>query len=156
MGSNSNFRTRGGWWVVAQSVLMLAVILLACIVHGDWHNLPLIAAGGVLFLLGAVAGIAGARALGASRTAFPKPLEDGALVRHGIYGIMRHPLYTSVTSACLGWALIWQSWPSLLAAVALAVLLQVKARREEHWLRERYPEYAEYAQRVRRFIPWIY
>jgi protein-S-isoprenylcysteine O-methyltransferase Ste14 len=29
-----------------------------------------------------------------------------------------------------------------------------KARREEHWLRWQFPEYADYEQRVRRFIPW--
>jgi protein-S-isoprenylcysteine O-methyltransferase Ste14 len=56
----------------------------------------------------------------------------------------------------VGWALVWQSWPALLATLALAPFFDAKARREECWLRQQFPEYASYEQRVRRFIPWIY
>jgi protein-S-isoprenylcysteine O-methyltransferase Ste14 len=48
---------------------------------------------------------------------------------------------------------------SLLAlglALALAVLLDLKARREEVWLREKYPGYAEYAGHTKRFVPGVY
>ncbi len=38
----------------------------------------------------------------------------------------------------------------------LAPLLDARAQREERWLRQQFPEYAAYQQRVRRFIPWIY
>ena len=56
----------------------------------------------------------------------------------------------------IGWALVWQSWPALLVAAALIPFFAAKARREERWLREKFPEYAAYEQRVRRFIPGIY
>jgi protein-S-isoprenylcysteine O-methyltransferase Ste14 len=56
----------------------------------------------------------------------------------------------------VGWALVWRSWPALLAALALAPLFEAKARVEERWLRQQFPEYAGYEQRVRRFVPWIY
>jgi len=56
----------------------------------------------------------------------------------------------------MGWALVWRSWPALLAALALAPVLCAKARREERWLRQHFPEYAAYERRVRRFIPWIF
>jgi protein-S-isoprenylcysteine O-methyltransferase Ste14 len=36
------------------------------------------------------------------------------------------------------------------------VLLEVKSRREERWLREKFPEYAAYQRRVRRLIPFLY
>jgi hypothetical protein len=29
-------------------------------------------------------------------------------------------------------------------------------RREEHWLREKFPDYDEYAIKDRRLIPWLY
>ena len=37
-----------------------------------------------------------------------------------------------------------------------AVFFDRKARREERWLRSRFPKYAAYERRVRRFIPGIY
>jgi len=44
----------------------------------------------------------------------------------------------------------------LAAAGALALVLHAKAVREERWLRERYPEYRDYEQRVKRFVPWVW
>jgi hypothetical protein len=41
-------------------------------------------------------------------------------------------------------------------ALIQAVLLDIKARREERWLREKFPDYDEYAVKVRRLIPWLY
>ncbi len=78
------------------------------------------------------------------------------LVQHGIYARLRHPLYTAVFCAVLGWSLVWQSWPALAFSLALGVFFDAKARREESWLREKFPEYPDYERRVRRFIPWIY
>jgi protein-S-isoprenylcysteine O-methyltransferase Ste14 len=69
---------------------------------------------------------------------------------------MRHPLYMAVICAALGWSLIWQSWPALATSLALAAFFDTKARHEERWLRQQFPDYADYERRVRRFIPWIY
>ena len=65
---------------------------------------------------------------------------------------IRHPLYTSVIAVAVGWALVWQSWPALVVAAALIPFFGAKARREERWLREIFPEYAEYEKRVPRFL----
>ena len=107
-------------------------------------------------LVGAGVALAGAMALGRNLTPFPKPSDSAQLVRHGIYAVIRHPLYTSVIAVALGWALVWQSWPALLVAVMLVPFFHAKARHEERWLREKFPDYADYERRVRRFIPWIY
>jgi protein-S-isoprenylcysteine O-methyltransferase Ste14 len=45
---------------------------------------------------------------------------------------------------------------ALALSVVLAIVLDLKARREEEWLRERFPDYAAYAARTKRFIPGIY
>jgi len=58
--------------------------------------------------------------------------------------------------ASLGWALVWHSWSSFLVACLLIPFFMAKARHEEHRLRERFSEYASYAQTTRWFIPWIY
>jgi protein-S-isoprenylcysteine O-methyltransferase Ste14 len=135
---------------------MLAVIGLGIAFPGDGSNLLVIGAGFLLFTLGGVCGLAGVWVLGGSRTPFPKPRPTAALVKHGIYSLMRHPLYTSVVLASLGWALIWQSVPALTAALVLAPFFDAKARREERWLAAKFPDYADYARKVRRFIPWVY
>ena len=54
--------------------------------------------------------------------------------------IAGHPLYTSVIAVALGWALVWQSWPALLVAATLIPFFAAKARREERWLREKFPQ----------------
>lgn len=149
----NNFLARGGAWVVVQSVLMTAVVVLGVMDHGDWTRLLVIVAGAGLFIGGGYIGIAGVLVLGRNRTPYPKPRAGSELIQHGIYARVRHPLYTSVMLASAGWALIWQSGPAFAAAMTLIPFFNAKARREERWLRERFPGYPEYARRVPRFIP---
>jgi protein-S-isoprenylcysteine O-methyltransferase Ste14 len=106
--------------------------------------------------LGAVMGGAGALQLGGSLTPFPKPRDRSRLVQHGVYGVVRHPLYCSVLLASLGWALVRASLPALSLAVVLGVFLNAKADHEEAWLRQRYPGYGAYAERVRKLLPFIF
>ena len=153
MLSSSSFAARGGGWVVAQSILMLAVILLGVVFHGDWTRIPLIAVGALLFVVGGYFGIAGVLVLGRNRTPYPQPREGSALIQHGIYSRVRHPLYTSVMVAALGWAMIWQSAAAFGAALVLIPFFHAKARQEERWLCEKFPGYAVYARRVPRFLP---
>ena len=153
---DGNFLQRGGFWVIGQSVLLCAVIAGGILCRGQWHSLPLTLCGGALLLLAGSCGLAGTISLGRSLTPLPKPSARTALVTTGIYGLIRHPLYTAVFCGSVGWALVWRSWPALLAALALAPLFDNKARQEERWLRQQFPEYAKYERRVRRFVPWVY
>jgi protein-S-isoprenylcysteine O-methyltransferase Ste14 len=147
------FVARGGVWVVVQFALMIAAIAFGILFQGVGTRLPVRAAGAVLLVIGGVFGIAGVRRLGRNRTPYPRPNEDSELVQHGIYARVRHPLYTSVMLVSLGWALIWGSLPSAGVALVLVPFFQAKARREERWLCEKFPGYAEYARQVPRFIP---
>ena len=150
---SGNFLARGGAWVVIQFLLMTLVITLGMAFHGDWTHGPAIVAGAALFIVSGWFGIAGVMALGRNLTPYPQPREGSQLVQRGIYARVRHPLYTSVMLASVGWALIWQSSLSLLAALALVPFFHAKARHEERWLRDKFPVYADYARRVPRFIP---
>ena len=94
--------------------------------------------------------------LGPSMTAFPRPRADGRLVESGIYRSLLHPIYAGLILASLGWSALARSPAALVATVLLAALLDAKARREEAWLLERYPPYAAYRLRTRRFLPGIY
>jgi protein-S-isoprenylcysteine O-methyltransferase Ste14 len=113
-------------------------------------------AGGALLLVGAWAGLGGSRDLGAQCTPFPRPKDVGKLITTGIYARVRHPLYLSVIALGFAWALLWRSGPATALAVLQLPFFDLKARREERWLRARYAEYADYARRVKRFIPGIY
>jgi protein-S-isoprenylcysteine O-methyltransferase Ste14 len=152
----NGFVKRGGWWVVGQFLLLLAIAILDITGHAATKPLPLFIGGLVLIVIATLVSLAGLLALGRNLTPFPKPSAKTELVQHGIYVLIRHPLYTSVFCAAAGSSLIWQSWPALAAAVGLGVFFDAKARREERWLRQQFPEYADYERRVRRFIPWIY
>jgi protein-S-isoprenylcysteine O-methyltransferase Ste14 len=147
------FLRRGGLWVVAQTAFLLAVFAGAVAFRGDAPRAGLALAGAGLFVAGGCLGVAGVRALGRARTAFPKPREDSRLIQHGIYARVRHPLYTCLMLLSAGWALLWQSGPALGVALAQIPFFVAKARREERWLREQFPAYADYASRTPAFIP---
>ncbi len=153
---SSRFVQRGGWWVVGQFLLLLAIAILDITGHAAVKPLPIFICGLVLIVAATLCSLAGLLALGRNLTPFPKPSAKTELVQHGIYALIRHPLYTSVFCAAVGSALIFHSWPALVASLMLGVFLDAKARHEERWLRQQFPEYAGYERRVRRFIPWIY
>ncbi len=89
-------------------------------------------------------------------TPLPYPVDHNRLVQHGVYALVRHPLYTSLLSAALAWTLYTLSLAHLLLSIVGFLFFDVKARKEEAWLSERHPEYRAYAKRVRKFIPYLY
>lgn len=154
--SRPGFLARGGAWVLGQSFLMPLVLALGPLTPGPEAGVRLRTLAWLCFATGAGFGVAGAWVLGRNRTIFPKPNDGSQLICHGVYRLVRHPLYTSLTLLALGWAAWWASWPTLAAGLIQALFLDFKARREETWLRDHFPGYADYARRVRRFVPWVY
>jgi protein-S-isoprenylcysteine O-methyltransferase Ste14 len=152
---------RGEGWVVGQ------VFLLGLLIVQSLPGLPLIAPvaliGWLRFLLGLVVMATGGwlvfrgfTDLGGSLTPLPRPRADGRLVEAGIYRRLRHPIYAGLICAGIGWSVLTASLPAALVALVLAVFLDLKARREEAWLVDRYKDYAAYQQRSHRFVPGIY
>jgi protein-S-isoprenylcysteine O-methyltransferase Ste14 len=146
-------------FVVAQLGL-LAVIALGPRNLGPEWPAPWATAAVVLGVaLGSVGGIltlAGAAHLGSNLTPFPRPKTDATLIRSGAYRIVRHPIYGGLILMAFGWALFVHGNLTLLYALALLVLLDVKARREERWLVLKFGDYPDYKRRVRRLIPFLY
>lgn len=142
--------------MLGQFAIMAGWLLLTPLGHSlarsPWLRIPAV----LMLTIGAAMGVAGAFALGKNRTPFPKPRRGSQLARTGVYALVRHPLYASLIALSLAWACLWASVPGVVLAVIQALLLDAKARREERWLREQFPEYATYAARVRRLIPWFY
>ena len=151
--------TRGGGWVAAQ-VILLAGIAASALVGLEWPDglrATAYAAGGVLIALGLVLVVAGGIRLGSSLTPFPAPRPGGELSTAGLYGRARHPMYGGGILVAAGWSIVFASVAGGALTVALVVLFELKARREEAWLVEHYPSYAEYRHRTRRrFLPFVY
>jgi protein-S-isoprenylcysteine O-methyltransferase Ste14 len=151
-----NFSQRGGRWVLAQGTLLSVIVLLAVRFRGREHHPIAVATGATLFGLGAGIILAGAAALGSNLTPFPRPLDRAVLVRQGIFSLMRHPVYAGLMMMSVGWALVCESMPALSIAFGLVPFFDAKARREEQWLRKKFPAYSDYQQSVKRFVPGLY
>jgi protein-S-isoprenylcysteine O-methyltransferase Ste14 len=89
-------------------------------------------------------------------TALPHPRADGRLVETGPYRLVRHPVYSGLILAAIGATVSRESIGAGLATSALAIVLDLKRRREEAWLLERYPGYADYRLRTKALIPFAY
>ncbi|MFQ3632671.1 methyltransferase family protein [Roseiflexus sp.] len=155
------FIERGGWWVSAQFGLLFALVLAPA--ELSWlpafsflQDRGALIAGFVLGGCGAALAGAGLLHLGANLTPFPKPRDDSTFVQHGVYRIVRHPIYSGIILGAFGWSLIRGSSIALLLSVALLIFFHFKSRREERWLVERYPEYADYQKRVKKLVPFIW
>lgn len=143
---------RGGRWVVAQFVL-IGIVVGAGFLPPGWGSLGLLAAVGAVLSLLAGAVVAWAwRTLDRAASPFPRPREGGRLVEDGPYAYVRHPIYAAGLVFFLGYALA-TSPAALVPLAALALLWRNKAALEEELLARRYPEYAEYRERVPAFVP---
>lgn len=152
----SDFRLNGGWWVLLQYILMVLTFSAPLVDSSGHPSVWLRGLGIALFVVGGVVGIAGTKSLGENRTPYPVPVSHARLVQEGVYGYIRHPLYTCLIVLGLAWATIWFSLATLLASVLLALFLHLKAGLEERELVLKFAEYREYQSRVPRFFPNLY
>ncbi|MBD2462214.1 isoprenylcysteine carboxylmethyltransferase family protein [Oscillatoria sp. FACHB-1407] len=152
---------RGEYWVVAQAVLFIAMFFVPV-----YQPVPISLEPVARYVLWAIALALGLFALilllkglldlGKSLTPLPYPREDGQLVQTGVYGIVRHPLYSGLILGVLSWAVFNLSLSHAIASLVFFVFFNAKANQEEQWLSEKYPDYAAYQQRVKKLIPWVY
>lgn len=153
---------RGEYWFFGQVLLLLLFVVIPVqrfFPYSDvafWLKVVLWTIAGLLWLCGTLFLLIGLLELGQSLTPLPYPRRDGKLVEDGIYGIVRHPLYSGLILLTLAWVVFSLSWSHFLCAIALAFLLNAKATQEEQWLLEKYPGYIRYRQRVKKFIPGLY
>jgi protein-S-isoprenylcysteine O-methyltransferase Ste14 len=152
---------RGEWYVIAQVGLFALVGLGPRALPGlpqwgaPWSVVSLIA-GLALGMVGGLLALAGLINLGNNLTALPHPKDDAVLVRSGAYALVRHPIYSGLVLAAFALALVTSSPAAIVYATILLVFFDVKSRREERWLVERYGDYAAYQKRVRKLIPFVY
>ena len=149
---------RGEGWVLVQ-ILMFLAIALAGTLGPAWSGAPRVASlalGVLLAVAGVLLAARGVLDLNDNLTPFPKPIPDGHLIDTGAYALVRHPIYGGLITGAFGWGLATASPASILGAALLLGFFDLKSRREEVWLAERYGEYGAYRTRTRRLLPWIY
>jgi protein-S-isoprenylcysteine O-methyltransferase Ste14 len=153
--------THGEWYVVGQIALIVLVFFgprnilqwpiwippLAWL--GSIVGSTLLPAG-ILLLMVAIF------RLGTNLTPVPYPKDEGTLIETGPYQLVRHPMYCGGILISFGWALLVHGWLTLGYAFIMLAFFDIKSRREEHWLKEKFPGYGEYQKRVRKLIPFIY
>lgn len=81
---------------------------------------------------------------------------DGELITSGPYAFVRHPIYASILLFVGGTAVDHLSTIALLAFVVSVAGVLARVVAEEQLLRQRYAAYANYAQRTKRLLPFIY
>jgi protein-S-isoprenylcysteine O-methyltransferase Ste14 len=146
--------------------VVVQAILLGILFFGPIHLYPdasieapngfLLWCGYGIFILGTVIALIAAVNLGKNLTPLPRPKENAELIESGLYRLVRHPIYFGVIVLSIGWGVIQQSALVWLYVVVIAIFFDIKSRKEERWLVERFSAYADYQGRVRKLIPWVY
>lgn len=144
---------RLGWLlVVLQFVLLIVIVLLP---HRSATLLSLVV-GVPLMAAGVVLGLAASRRLGSALTPTPVPIAEAGLRTDGVYAYLRHPIYSAILVAALGFTIALGSWWTLAGIMVLAVFFTIKYRWEDRLLAQEYgAAWQEWAARTGALVPRI-
>lgn len=140
-------------------IMFIAAFIVAGLNYRfKWNSLPdiVVWAGIIIFLLSyAMFGEVLRENRYLSRTI--KVTDDQKVVDTGLYGIVRHPMYSASTFLFLSMPLVLNSLYSFLIMLAYIPLIMKRIRNEEKVLEEGLPGYREYEKIIRyRMIPYIW
>ena len=115
------------------------------------------ATGAAIFLVGLIATFYAQVAMGESWRIGVDEQERTALVTSGPFAVVRNPIFAGMLPASLGLALLVPNIVALagLAALLVALEIQVRLVEEPYLLRTHGDAYREYAGRVGRFVPGV-
>ena len=123
-----------------------------------WYTLPLWASvvGAVLFLLSYVLyAVVLKQNQYLSRTI--QVQDDQKVVDTGLYGIVRHPMYSATLLLFLSMPIVLGSLYALIIFLAYPFIIAKRIKGEERFLKQELPGYEEYTKKVKyRMIPFIW
>jgi protein-S-isoprenylcysteine O-methyltransferase len=145
-------------------VVIIVSIFAGVFVAQNWragalsHGRAFAGAGVVLFAAGLILRWWAIITLGRFFTVDVTIEKDHELVERGPFRRVRHPSYTGVLLAFVGWALTLGNWAAILVVLAPIFIAFVRRMNvEEEALRGALGDrYAEYMRRTKRLIPLVY
>ena len=83
--------------------------------------------------------------------------EDQEVVSTGLYGMVRHPMYTATVLLFLAMPLVLGSWPSFIIMLVYIPIIVKRIKNEEQVLEEELKGYKKYKEKVKyRLIPYVW
>ena len=160
---------KGSKPVGAQRFLLAGLLLLGLAVmfllpYGDrrgWlvHGAPdaLRYLGLVLYAAGNTLAFAAVKTLDKQYSGYVT-LQDGhELIQHGIYGLIRHPIYLRMLMVGVSVPLIFRSWLWIPFLLVIVGIVTYRIRAEEKLLAEQFgAEFDAYRRRTWRLVPYLY
>jgi protein-S-isoprenylcysteine O-methyltransferase Ste14 len=120
-------------------------------------DVPVRVAGVMMYAAGEGVRVVALRALGRQYSAWVTLQSGHVLVRRGIYGFVRHPMYLAQTLAVPGVALAYRSLLAGPVLILSVLFVRRRVRREEELLARAFPaEFDEYRRVTWRFVPFVY
>jgi protein-S-isoprenylcysteine O-methyltransferase Ste14 len=161
--SGVNEERDGSSWVVLVKLIKIVIFLGILVqiwlpdvlpISGEPNAIRAIGVG--LFSLGLATAITARIQLGNnwSNIEVGKVLADQAVVDKGLYGYVRHPIYTGDLLLLIGLELALNSW-LVMGALVLCPIVMWKAIKEEKMLLRELTGYVDYHRRTKRFIPFL-
>lgn len=114
----------------------------------------MIISGLIMITGGAIINIVARFSLGKNWANQIKVYNEHTVVRTGFYGIVRHPLYSSLIMMFYGAAISYKNYYAFIAnTVVFLPFMIFRARQEEKLLSEALPEYIDYKKEVGMLFP---
>ena len=83
--------------------------------------------------------------------------ENQKVIDTGLYGVIRHPMYTATIFLFLAMPVVLGSWLGLAVMLLYAVVIVARIGNEEKVLEEGLPGYTEYKKKVKyRLVPFVW
>lgn len=144
-----------GWVLVGVQALLLILLVLLPKRRSLFAPPDFLDVLGIILMVGGLAlVIVSLVSLGAALTPTPVPQESAALRTKGVYSLVRHPVYSGILVAALGFTLAVGSIWQVIMWVALALFFYAKAFWEDRLLAEKHGvAWFDYADHVSSFIP---
>lgn len=146
----------GAGFILGVLVTVAAPVLqLAGVVAPVFFLRPLWIFGVVIAVIGIVGTVYAQLVMGNSWRIGVDASETTSLVRHGVFGLVRNPIYAAMFVFWLGGTLIAPNIVAIVGYVLLTVSIELQVRfvEEPYLLKVHGDSYREYASTVGRFVP---
>ena len=149
--------------VIGVYVVLLVVLFVAAALDGGrfrWSVVPVwVQALGWMLICAAGAIVWHVMGINTYLSSYVRLQEDRGqvVVKDGLYGFVRHPMYAGIVLAFLGLPLALGSWWALIPGALIDAVFVYRTAREDRTLQEGLEGYAEYAHKVRyRLFPGVW